>query len=60
MPKLGRVLSLLIGGARSGKSDLAVALGEAWPLEAPMFSAEATLFVSAGKVLPLQDLTITW
>lgn len=33
MPQLGRGLSLLIGGARSGKSDLAVLLGEAWPLD---------------------------
>jgi len=29
--QLGRGLSLLVGGARSGKSDLAVQLGEAWP-----------------------------
>lgn len=29
--QLGRGLSLLVGGARSGKSDLAVKLGEAWP-----------------------------
>jgi adenosyl cobinamide kinase/adenosyl cobinamide phosphate guanylyltransferase len=29
--RLGRGLSLLIGGARSGKSDLAVQLGKAWP-----------------------------
>ena len=29
--QLGRGLSLLVGGARSGKSDLAVRLGEAWP-----------------------------
>ena len=28
---LGRGLSLLLGGARSGKSDLAVTLGESWP-----------------------------
>lgn len=29
--KLGRRATLLIGGARSGKSDLAVRLGQAWP-----------------------------
>ncbi len=29
--RLGRSMSLLIGGARSGKSDLAVRLGRAWP-----------------------------
>lgn len=29
--KLGRGATLLIGGARSGKSDLAVRLGQAWP-----------------------------
>ena len=28
--RLGRGMSLLIGGARSGKSDLAVRLGQAW------------------------------
>lgn len=28
--RLGRGLSLLLGGARSGKSDLAVRLGESW------------------------------
>lgn len=31
MAQLGQGLSLLIGGARSGKSDLAVRLGESWP-----------------------------
>lgn len=30
MVQLGRGLTLLLGGARSGKSDLAVQLGEAW------------------------------
>lgn len=31
--KLGRGCTVLLGGARSGKSDLAVKLGEAWPNE---------------------------
>lgn len=31
--RLGRGFSLLVGGARSGKSDLAVKLGQAWPGE---------------------------
>jgi len=29
--KIGRGVTLLLGGARSGKSDLAVKLGQAWP-----------------------------
>ena len=29
--RLGRGMSLLIGGARSGKSDLSVRLGQSWP-----------------------------
>lgn len=39
--QFGRGMSLLIGGARSGKSDLAVQLGEAWPGEV-VFVATAT------------------
>jgi len=39
--RLGRGLSLLVGGARSGKSDLAVRLGEAWPHQVT-FVATAT------------------
>ncbi len=39
--QLGRGLSLLVGGARSGKSDLAVRLGEAWPAQIT-FVATAT------------------
>lgn len=39
--RLGRGLTLLIGGARSGKSDLAVQLGEAWPNQVT-FVATAT------------------
>lgn len=39
--ELGRGLSLLVGGARSGKSDLAVQLGEAWP-DQVTFVATAT------------------
>ncbi len=39
--RLGQGLSLLVGGARSGKSDLAVRLGEAWPGEVT-FVATAT------------------
>ena len=31
MAAVGRGLTLLVGGARSGKSDLAVRLGAAWP-----------------------------
>ena len=39
--QLGRGLSLLVGGARSGKSDLAVQLGESWP-DQVTFVATAT------------------
>ena len=38
--QLGRGFSLLIGGARSGKSDIAVELGKAWTGEV-MFAATA-------------------
>ena len=31
MPQLGHGLSFLVGGARSGKSDLAVRAGQQWP-----------------------------
>jgi len=39
--QLGRGLTLLLGGARSGKSDLAVQLGESWPDDV-VFVATAT------------------
>jgi len=39
--QLGRGLTVLLGGARSGKSDLAVKLGEAWTGEV-VFVATAT------------------
>ena len=41
MSRIGRGLSLFIGGARSGKSDVVVQLGEAWPGEV-VFVATAT------------------
>ena len=41
MIRVGRGVTLLVGGARSGKSDLAVRLGEAWDGEV-VFVATAT------------------